>query len=139
MLLCAIDGAIGALPLTHILETMRPLPIEPVPAAPSSVRGAAVVRGRAIPVVDAGALCARAPSRDGRFVVVRAGDDRSVALLVDAVIGVRELAVEALPPLFDATSGGALDGVARIDAQLVLVLSAARLVPDHVWQMVATP
>ena len=45
-----------ALSLGHVVETMRPLPIEPLAAAPHFVLGLATIRGSQVPVVDAGRL-----------------------------------------------------------------------------------
>ena len=74
-----------ALPIAVVVETMRPLPI---------VDRTSVVRGAAIPIIDAAAL-AGVPSAPTRLVVLRAGDAR-VGVLVDAVLGVRAIATAGL-------------------------------------------
>ncbi|HET9620693.1 MAG TPA: chemotaxis protein CheW [Kofleriaceae bacterium] len=71
-----------AIPVEHVVETMRPLPI---------VDGRAEIRGAPCPVVDVAcalALTADAPAR--RFVIVR-GAHGPIALAVDDVIGVGPL------------------------------------------------
>ena len=45
-----------ALPLVHVLEVMRPLPLEKVEPAPAFLLGLAVIRGEPLPVVDVAAL-----------------------------------------------------------------------------------
>ena len=46
---------LAALPLEHVVETMRPLPVEPLGDAPRFILGLSIVRGEPIPVVDVGA------------------------------------------------------------------------------------
>jgi purine-binding chemotaxis protein CheW len=122
-----------ALPLVHTAEIMRPLPIQALESAPHGVLGAAVVRGEPIPVVSAAALLdAEGESVAGRFVALRVGE-RRVALAVDAVIGVRTISTEVLgtvPPLL-ARSGRAVASLGTLDASLLVVLDAARLIPDE--------
>ena len=137
-----------ALPLGHVVETMRPLATEPLGAAPPYVLGLAVVRGGAVPVVEVARLLrlgaaprdAERPGRDepatgARFVGVRAGSRGGCArLAVDAVVGIRTIAaaaLEALPPLMAEADDGAIGSIGRLDGELLLNLRAARLLPDE--------
>lgn len=130
-----------ALPLRDISEVMRPLPIESVAGAPNFVPGVAIIRGAALPVVDLGMLLERRSQRAwGRFVTVKVGGARSVALAVDEVVGVRSLEgsqLAALPPLLRAADGDLIEALGAADAQLLVVLRAARLVPEEVWASLA--
>jgi chemotaxis signal transduction protein len=137
---------IGALALEHVRETMRPLPVEPVDSPLGFVEGIAIVRGEAVPVVNAEALlyahsvseqaASRAPvnrSPVGRFIRLRIAE-RSVALAVSEVLGVfsrAALDIAALPPLFEGSQ--AVGAVGRFDGRLLSVLEAASLVPDDAW------
>src|SRR5205809_310773 len=56
VLIVAVRSGACALPLMHVIETMRPLPIEPMACALSFVRGISIIRGAPTPVVDLGAL-----------------------------------------------------------------------------------
>jgi len=115
---------------------MRPLPIEPVAGTPAFVRGVSVIRGEPTPVVDLEALLERGPGSRayGRFVTLKVGE-RRVALGVDSVVGVRTLeaaTLGAMPPLLrDAAER--VEALGAPDEQLLVVLRAARLVPDGVW------
>ena len=85
-LLCRVGDLLCALPLEHVEETMRPMPVEAIAGLPSFVRGLAVVRGAPIPVVDAASLLSGDTSdatRATRFVTVKTGS-RRIALMVDA-------------------------------------------------------
>jgi purine-binding chemotaxis protein CheW len=120
---------------------MRPLPIEPFGKMPHFVRGVAVVRGEPIPVVDAAMLLGSAALRQpGRFVTLRA-NDHSVALAVDEVLGLRELSTASmrdLPPLLRGGSGDIGSTIGTLDAELLIVLRAARVLPDDAWNGLVT-
>jgi purine-binding chemotaxis protein CheW len=119
-----------AIPLEHVIETMRPLPVEPIRSESRFVRGAACIRGDVVPVVDVGALAFGAELGDGgRFVTIRAGAG-VVALAVDAIEGVTSLAKSELadmPPLLGADL---IERIVRVDEGLVMVLRAARLASE---------
>lgn len=132
-LVCRAGAVFNAIPLAHVIETMRALPIEPIAGAPAYVRGVAIVRGVPVPAVDIGLLTGSAATRAARMVTVRAGG-RTVALLVDAVTGIRAIdpvAAGALPPLLRGAAGEAIQSIGAHDADLLLVLEAARLVPPE--------
>lgn len=135
-LVCRVQTRLCAVPLEHVVETLRPLPIEPVAGMPPFVLGLAVVRGAPLPVVDAARLLGaqRGPIEGfERFVIVMA-DQRRVALAVDGVLGVRPVApasLQALPPLLHDADTDVIAAVGLLDAQLLLVLRSARLVPEE--------
>jgi purine-binding chemotaxis protein CheW len=125
----------------HVVETFRPLPVDPVSGAPSFVRGMAVVRGEPVPVLDLGSLLGDPEQADpARFVTLRVGA-RRVALAVEAVLGVSEIETGLLrdvPPLLQEAQGERVAAVAILDEELLLVLRAARLVPDELWETLAS-
>ena len=142
-LLCRIGSRIGALAVKDVRETMRPLPIEPLTGTPPFVLGVAIVRGSAVPVIDAGRLLdpSALPSAAitslsaARFVSLELGD-RTAVLAVDAVLDVRSLAAgihAQIPPLLRGAGKELVSIIGALDTQLLLVLEAARLVPDSVW------
>ena len=130
-----------AFPLHHVAETMRPLPIKPVAGTPSFVRGVSVIRGIPTPVVDLKALLDNSESSAsyGRFVTLKLGD-RQVAIGVDSVVGLRNLGssqLGELPPLLRDVTADLIESFGTRDAQLLLVLRAAHIVPDEVWTTLA--
>jgi purine-binding chemotaxis protein CheW len=139
-LLCRVGTSVCALAVGSVDEIMRPLPVDRVARGPSFVAGLSVIRGEAIPVVVLAELLGEADSTafsaaSTRFVTLRVGA-RRVALVVDAVLGVRTLSqagVSDLPPLFREQTAGLISQVGTLDAELLLVLRAAQLVPDEVW------
>jgi purine-binding chemotaxis protein CheW len=145
-LLCRIGSRIGALALKDVRETMRPLPIEPLTGTPPFVLGIAIVRGSPTPVVDAGRLLCPSvlPSTPitstspARFVSLRLGE-RTAVLVVDAVLDVRPLPVGILadiPPLLREAGDELVCVIGALDTKLLLVLEAARLIPDSVWSAI---
>ncbi len=142
-LLCRIGSHIGALPLRDVRETMRPLPIEPLPGMPSFVLGVAIVRGFPAPIVDAVRLLKPAASPSAplisspaaRFVSLKLGE-RTVVLAVDAVLDIRPLAAGIradISPLLREAGAEQMAVIGALDARLLFVLEAARLVPESVW------
>ena len=135
-LLCRLQTRLCALPLALVVENMRPLPVEPVSGMPDFVRGLAIIRGAPVPVVDARRLLGGDTETPAtRFVTLRLGE-RRVALAVDAVVGVLSLpaaSVQALPPILRDAATDVVAAIGLLDAQLVMVLRSARLVPERMW------
>jgi purine-binding chemotaxis protein CheW len=136
-LLCRAGAFLCALPLEFVIETMRPLPVTALPGAPSWLQGVSVVRGEPLPVVHAGLLLGESASLPARLLTLRAGDHR-VALAVDSVMGVRALTndvVRDFPALLQSAVPDVVDSIGLLDAELLVVLHAGRLVPDTLWQL----
>lgn len=132
--LIATVGAVGcAIPIAQVIETMRPLPIEPVGERLDFVRGIAIVRGAPTPVIDTARLLGIAAPEPRRFVTVRAGP-RTLAFTFDAVLDVRPLgAFGELPPLLRVATPAAVAAITAADAALLLVLEAARALTEDEW------
>jgi purine-binding chemotaxis protein CheW len=134
-LLCRVSAHLCALPLEHVVETMRPLPVEFVGGAPEFVSGLSIVRGVALPVVDTGSLLGEKGSPHTRFVIVKAGD-HLVVLAVDEILGLRAIpadSLQELPPLLGDARTDLFAAIGAIDARLLLVLRTARMLPESFW------
>jgi purine-binding chemotaxis protein CheW len=131
-LLCRAGSHHFALPMQHVIETMRVLPIESVAGCPPIVCGFSVIRGAPTPVIDAALLFDGQPGQRERLVTVRTGK-RTIALATQAVVGVRQVSddeLDDLPPLLGEVE--AIAGLTMLDQQLVFLLRAARIIPDDV-------
>ena len=132
-LLCAVRSSSFALPLTHVLEPLRPLPVQPIPGSPPFVRGLAIVRGEPVPVVDLAYLMEGEPGLPDRWVTVKSG--AAVAVLeVDRILGIRTLPAEtlrALPPLLQSADAEIVSAMGALDAGLLLVLDQGRLLSEQ--------
>jgi purine-binding chemotaxis protein CheW len=135
-LLCQVGSLICALPLQHISETMRPLPLEPFNGMPPYVDGLSIIRGAPVPVVDLARLLGNeSAARRTRLVVVKV-QGRRVALSVERVIGIRALDTSrsgALPPLLGNARSDFVSAVGSLDAHLLVVLESGRILPDSTW------
>ena len=142
VLVVTVGARTCAIPLQYVAETMRPLVTEPVPGAPSFVAGMSVIRGVPTPIVDLKALLENGErsATFGRFVTMKVGG-RQVAIAVDSVVGLRNLdsaELGELPPILRDVAAGLIEVIATRDAQLLMVLRAASIVPDEVWTALAT-
>lgn len=139
-LLARAGSLMCALPVSQVVETMRPLPVQPLANAPVFVVGLSIIRGVPVPVVDLRALL-KSPSDHPpqRFVTVRA-DDRRVALAVDGILGLRDLvslSLDDMPPLLREASGETIELLGSLDSEFLLVLKAGGVVPRDVWDLLA--
>lgn len=137
LLICRVGARLCGIPLEHVLETMRPLPVEPLGHLPGFVDGLALIRGRPTPVLDAHRLLGGSPESRlrQRFVTIRVGQ-RYAALAVDAVLGVRELdltQLNELPKLLREPRNDLIVALGELDHELFLVLERSRLVPEAFW------
>ena len=127
-----------ALPLSEVVETMRPLPTRPLAGKPGFVRGVSVLRGVPTPVIDVGRLLTGTPAEIERYVEVRT-ERGPVALATGPVLGVR--ATGAGPAQgHPALLGGAtrlIAGVGTIGSEPLLLLHSMRPVGDEVWEAAA--
>ena len=128
VLLCRAGGRLCALPIAHVVETMRPLPTESIAGMPSWMRGLAIIRGASVPVLALGELLGAAAIQPTRLVTITVGD-RQIALMVDSVLGVR--AVPAGSQM-DLPMGGAevVSSRGMLDTESLLVLRSVRLIPE---------
>jgi purine-binding chemotaxis protein CheW len=139
VLLARVGNQTAAIPLPDVIETMRPLPIEWVAGDFAFVKGVAIVRGQPLPVVDLRlVLCGTATGPGRRFVTVRIGG-RPVALLVDDVVGFRELdrgSFDRMPPLLENRSD-VVSGIEALDQRLVVLLQGSRRLLEEVDRALA--
>jgi len=138
VLLARIPGALCALALAQVIETMRPLPIEPLACQSDFMLGVARIRGAAVPVVQLTALFQGDHSCEPptRFVTLRVGQ-RCVALAVQSVIGIADLSDQVfgkLPPLLTNAGTELIESLGTLDAEFLVVLDTARLVPESMWE-----
>jgi len=136
VVLCQVGSIVCALPLEHVAETLRPLPVETLSGTAHFIDGLAIIRGAPVPVVDLARLLGNVTDeRRTRLVVVKIGE-RTAALAVGRVLGVRSLesaAVIALPPLLAGASSEIITAIGSLDARLLLVLETSRVLPESSW------
>lgn len=130
-------GRLCAIPTVHVLETMRPLPIQSLESAPRFVAGLSIIRGMPYPVVDLRRFFSPdVTAVPKRLIAIRVGDERRVGLLVDEVLGLcpaQALALEPLPPILKSVETEVVESIALLDGELLEVLKNGFLVPDELW------
>lgn len=138
LLICRVGARLCGIPLEHVVETMRPLPVEPLSHLPAFVAGLALIRGQPTPVLDAQRLLGGhvEQQRRARYVTLRLGT-RSAALAVDAVVGVRQVdpsQLGELPALLREPRNELVMALGTLDRELLVVLERSRLLPESVWE-----
>ncbi len=122
----SLAGEAYAVPIAHIAEILKPLPVTPVPRAPRVVMGVMTVRGRLVTVFDLRRRLrlAEAPlDQKSRILITDTGDER-IGLLVDEVMQVHRLAESEIEPR--EVLGGDPDpyiaGIGRPEGALLILL-----------------
>jgi purine-binding chemotaxis protein CheW len=115
--------------------------ITAVPRAPVFVEGVTNLRGEVLPVIDLRkrfGLPARQADKDTRIVVVDAlaagnadnGTGSKVGMVVDAVsevLRVSSEAVEGLSPILTTVDSAFIQGIAKLDERLVILLDLGKV------------
>jgi purine-binding chemotaxis protein CheW len=119
-----LDGSHYAVTLPVVERVVRAVAIQPLPQAPPFILGVINVQGHIIPAVDLRrrfGLPPRAAGLDDPFILARTSR-RRVALVIDSVEGVHDLAdPEMVPAEQVAASGECLHGLAKVQDNLVLI------------------
>lgn len=136
-LICRSASRLCAFQLEDVAETMRPQPVDALPAMPDFLLGVALIRGAVVPVVDVAKLIGGvAGIRPERFVTVNLGE-RQVAFAVQNVLGVRvlsALAMAEIPLLLHEVDTNSVAAITTLDAKLLLVLQGARIITEEMWR-----
>lgn len=136
-LIIGLERTFCAIPLSEVIEIMRPLPAEALAGTAFFVLGVARIRGNPVPVLDLSAIVnGHASTLHARFVTVRV-QDRAIALAVKSVAGVvalRTTAAEHLPPLLHSANSDVIQTITALDSHFVMVLRAAQLLSEQDWE-----
>jgi purine-binding chemotaxis protein CheW len=133
-LVCRAGTVLCALPIAHVVEVMRSLPVEPLAGAPDYVRGVSIIRGMPVAVVDASQIIGNVAGHPTRLIAVRTGA-RLTALAVDGVVGISAMAAAQftqLPPLLGDTARDTVAAIGAHDGALLVCLQSGRLIPEDV-------
>jgi purine-binding chemotaxis protein CheW len=132
-LLCRAGTHLCAIPLEHVIEVMRLLPIAAVAGTPPYVRGLCIIRGAPVPVIDTGLLVGNQATAPERLVTIRTGG-RTVALAAQAVLGIWAVDAgmfNALPPLLRDAASETIAAIGTRDAELLFFLRTTLVVPPE--------
>jgi purine-binding chemotaxis protein CheW len=126
-----IDEDLLGIDVLKIREINPGLDITPVPRAPDYVRGLVNLRGETITILDLGIRLGLAPrdiAEASHNVVLR---NHPVGLLVDSIgdmVECGELQVEAPPANVGSIEGKYIEGVVRLNSDLLVILKTEKIV-----------
>lgn len=139
-LLCRVVNSWCALALQGLGEVMRPLPVDRLAGLPEFVDGLAIIRGKALPVINLPLLLCGSRSQadfQERFVTAQS-EGRMLALRVDEVAGIFPLEAamwHALPNLFEQLQGEHLAALGSLDGELLMLLRRTNLLSEADWEV----
>lgn len=125
-----------AFEIRRIQEIILTRPITRIPQMPAWIEGLINLRGSVIPVVRLRArfeLPERPDDDDTRVIVLNVGT-RTVGVVVDSVSRVIRLSpeqIQAAPLTIDAMDRASIQGVARLEDRLIVILDVNRLFPEE--------
>ena len=129
ILVFTLDELSYALPLPTVVRVIHAIEIRHLPEAPEIITGIINVKGQIIPVADIRkrfGLVAHEIDPNDRLIIADTGK-RQVAILVDTVTGIRDLAPRQLTVARETLSFAEhIRGVAKVDDGLVLIYDLDR-------------
>ncbi|MGZ0050207.1 chemotaxis protein CheW [Brevibacillus gelatini] len=115
------------LSIALVREIIKPLPITRFPKSPVYVEGVIDLRGRILPIVNLRKMFGLEPiaqTDDTRFVDLQL-EGLNIGIVVDAVSEVMNIPqhlIEPAPPIVAGVEGKYLQGIARLEDKLILLL-----------------
>ncbi|MTD45477.1 chemotaxis protein CheW [Conexibacter sp. W3-3-2] len=121
-----------ALPISYVHEIIRYTEPRTVASADHSVRGVISLRGKILPVFDLATrlgITAGEPEERSKIVIVETGSEMAGVVVdsVEEVLTVEEQLIDDGSAL-GGISGAVIDGIAKIDDRLVVLLSPEAIV-----------
>lgn len=133
-----------AFEIKRIQEIILMRPITRVPQLPPWIEGLINLRGSVIPVVSLRrrfSLETRPIDEETRIIVLNVGT-KTVGVVVDSVSRVLKLSsdqIQSPPVTIDAAERAAIQGVARVEDRLVVVLDSDKLLNVETWAVADLP
>jgi len=123
-----------AIDIARVQEIIKPLPLTVIPHMPEGFSGVLRLRDEVVVVADLHARFAfpKPPDNGETHIIILAGADRKIGVVVDAVSEVIRLAPAMLGPSPNFQGGApvaAIEGIARVGDDLVSILDVDALFP----------
>ena len=131
-LVFGVGDLLCAIALRDVVETIRPLPVQPLAGTAEILLGVSVIRGLAVPVVDTAGLLGARKEQPSRFVTTRTGRG-TLAYATGPVIGVLPVEPDASrppPPMLAAAATRLVVAVGVLDSRPLLFLRGDGLMAD---------
>jgi len=125
-----------AVPIVKVREIIGMLPITVLPNLPEYFEGMTNIRGSVIPIINLKRLMHLPENGDAaaKIIVITCGTS-TYGVLVDSITGVAsidEQSVERPDRIANAEDTSFIDGIAKFDNRLVIILNTSNLVPQLV-------
>jgi purine-binding chemotaxis protein CheW len=122
-----------AVDIGQVREIVNPLEVTPLPHMPAEVAGVSDHRGEVIPIIDLRVRFGLDPGTAGRstkWILLSAGGDRSVGIIVDAVTEVfgAEGGIRPTPEVGGNSDVRGIAGVVTHGGRLTFVLETGRFI-----------
>ncbi len=127
-----VGGQLFGIPVLQVRDVLGPQRITRVPLAPAAVAGSLNLRGRIVTAVDLRTRLGMPPREAGQpsMSVVVAFKDDLYSFIIDVigeVVGVPADAYEKNPPTLNPCWHDSIDGVYRLQDELMVVLNIEKL------------
>lgn len=119
-----------SIPILKVQEIVNVPSVTKLPQAPGYIEGITNLRGKIIPVVNLKKLVGL-PGEGGEKVIVISSGRIVFGILVDSITGVVSIEQSLIEPAenFMQTNIDQIEGVARVDDKLVVLLDTKKLIP----------
>ncbi|MET7418767.1 chemotaxis protein CheW [Dactylosporangium sp. NPDC005555] len=138
-LVFGVGDLLCALALRDVVETIRPLPVQPLAGSADVLLGVSVIRGLPVPVVDTARLLGARVERPYRFVTTRTGRG-PLAYATGPVVGVLPVEPDDSrppPPMLASAATRLVAAVGVLDSRPLLFLRGDGLMSDAEWPAVS--
>lgn len=127
-----------ALPLMHVKEILKPLPITKIPNSNVAIRGIATVRNNVITIMDLhekfGII--PAPSETEPRIIIVEFEGHVIGLWVDDVVGISNTENEDIETMPNIIHNNAISEVIKTEHNIVPIINISSLFNDEVLQMI---
>lgn len=129
-----LDETEFTVPIVRIKEIINMPAVTRIPQAPHYIEGVTNLRGAVIPLVNLRSLTSGNGSlRGAAKVIVVAGSGMTFGIIVDRITGVVKIEENDIQPPERVLKGTVdqVEGIARVQDRLVVVLDTSRLLPSN--------
>jgi chemotaxis signal transduction protein/chemotaxis regulatin CheY-phosphate phosphatase CheZ len=132
-----MNGCEYTIPIIKVQEIINLPVVTRLPQASNSVEGVTNLRGRVIPIINLKKLVGLPSEKAGEKVIVISSGKITFGVVVDGITGVVSIEKERIEPAasFMNIQVDQIEGVARLDDRLVVLLDTNKLAPVEDLEM----
>ncbi len=128
-----MNGCEYTIPILKVQEIINRPQLTKLPQAPNYIDGVTNLRGRIIPIVNLKKLVGLEESEPGQKVIVVSSGRMTFGVLIDGITGVITIEEDQIEPAENFLQGNIeqVQGVARVNDRLVVLIDTRKLVPGE--------